>query len=193
MNEESAFLRAIAEDPNDEGTRLVFADWLEERGDPRAEFIRLDCAVRRMTGREEDYGEVQDRWWELRAELDPAWRAVLGQSVIENCHVRFQFRCPARWQKLKATELPMVRLCDRCHKEVHYCDTIEKAKEHACAGHCVAVDLRVDRHPGDLAEGEFELEGLLMGDMGDFDEGELDLDGALVALPPRKKPWWKFW
>ena len=43
--DEDAFLRDIRADPDDPGPRLVFADWLEERGDPRAEFIRLDCEL----------------------------------------------------------------------------------------------------------------------------------------------------
>jgi uncharacterized protein (TIGR02996 family) len=190
MNEESAFLRAIAEDPNDEGTRLVFADWLEERGDPRAEVLRLDCAIRRMTGREDDYDGVQARWWALRADLDPTWLAVLGQSVIENCGAQFQFRCPERWQKLKATELPMVRLCDRCHKEVYYCHTIEEAKEHACAGHCVAIDLQVDRRPGDLEDEVVATMGEFLGALeGDWPGPHEQPD----PLPPRRKPWWKFW
>jgi uncharacterized protein (TIGR02996 family) len=40
------FLRAICADPEDDTVRLVFADWLDENGDPeRAEFIRLQVAV----------------------------------------------------------------------------------------------------------------------------------------------------
>src|SRR5262245_50486711 len=39
-----AFLDAIADSPDDVGTRLVFADWLEERGDPRSEILRLQAA-----------------------------------------------------------------------------------------------------------------------------------------------------
>src|SRR5439155_24547759 len=39
MLDESAFLRAIAED-QDDSARLAFADWLEERGDPRAPGVR---------------------------------------------------------------------------------------------------------------------------------------------------------
>lgn len=36
------FLRAICADPEDDTVRLVYADWLDENGDPdRAEFIRL--------------------------------------------------------------------------------------------------------------------------------------------------------
>jgi uncharacterized protein (TIGR02996 family) len=45
MTEVEAFLQAIVENPDDDGPRLIFADWLEERGDPRAEFIRVQCAL----------------------------------------------------------------------------------------------------------------------------------------------------
>ena len=41
MNDESAFHQAMQEHPEDTGLRLVFANWLEERGDPRSELIRL--------------------------------------------------------------------------------------------------------------------------------------------------------
>ncbi len=37
------FLRSIQADPVDELNLLVYADWLEERGDPRADFLRLFC------------------------------------------------------------------------------------------------------------------------------------------------------
>src|SRR5262249_49796589 len=41
---ESAFLAEMAERPEDDGLRLVFADWLDDHGDPApAEFIRLQC------------------------------------------------------------------------------------------------------------------------------------------------------
>jgi uncharacterized protein (TIGR02996 family) len=39
------FLRAICADPEDDTVRLVYADWLDENGDPeRAEFIRCQIA-----------------------------------------------------------------------------------------------------------------------------------------------------
>jgi|GEM_PF-2621659 len=41
MNEHTAFINANIEDPEDDLPRLVYADWLEEQGDPRGEFIRL--------------------------------------------------------------------------------------------------------------------------------------------------------
>jgi uncharacterized protein (TIGR02996 family) len=37
------FLRSIQADPVDEAGFLIYADWLEERGDPRADFLRLFC------------------------------------------------------------------------------------------------------------------------------------------------------
>ncbi len=40
MSEEQAFLRAILERPDDDAPKLIYADWLEERGDPRGEFLR---------------------------------------------------------------------------------------------------------------------------------------------------------
>src|SRR5262249_31048283 len=44
--EEAPFRDAIRESSDDDDNlRLIFADWLEERGDPRAEFIRVQCAL----------------------------------------------------------------------------------------------------------------------------------------------------
>jgi uncharacterized protein (TIGR02996 family) len=45
MTERASFLLAIRAAPDDLPLRLVFADWLEERGDPLAEFIRVQCEL----------------------------------------------------------------------------------------------------------------------------------------------------
>ena len=39
------FLQAILADPDDDTPRLIYADWLEEQGDPRGEFIRVQCEL----------------------------------------------------------------------------------------------------------------------------------------------------
>src|SRR5687767_11912611 len=45
MSDRDAFLAAIRAAPDDDAPRLVFADWLAERGDPAcAELIRGQCA-----------------------------------------------------------------------------------------------------------------------------------------------------
>jgi uncharacterized protein (TIGR02996 family) len=42
MRDEDAFLRAIAAAPADDAPRLVYADWLDERGDPRGIYLRAE-------------------------------------------------------------------------------------------------------------------------------------------------------
>jgi uncharacterized protein (TIGR02996 family) len=39
------FIDAILAEPGDDAPRLIYADWLEERGNPRAEFIRLQVEL----------------------------------------------------------------------------------------------------------------------------------------------------
>jgi uncharacterized protein (TIGR02996 family) len=49
MSANPDFLRAIQENPDDDAPRLIYADWLEERGDDeRAEVIRLGCELARL-------------------------------------------------------------------------------------------------------------------------------------------------
>lgn len=48
--DEEAFLKAIADQPADDTARLVYADWLDEHGDPdRAAFVRAAVRVRQDT------------------------------------------------------------------------------------------------------------------------------------------------
>src|SRR5690242_11888457 len=47
--EEEQLLRSIFESPEDDDPRLVYADWLESRGDAaRAMFIRAQCAAAKL-------------------------------------------------------------------------------------------------------------------------------------------------
>jgi len=46
MSSHECFLQAILSDPEDDARRLVYADWLDENGDPeRAELIRVQCEL----------------------------------------------------------------------------------------------------------------------------------------------------
>lgn len=46
MTPHDAFLESIIAAPDDDAPRLIYADWLEENGEPeRAEFIRVQCAI----------------------------------------------------------------------------------------------------------------------------------------------------
>jgi uncharacterized protein (TIGR02996 family) len=46
VDEENAFLASLRASPADDTTRLVYADWLDERGDRRGEFLRVAVAAR---------------------------------------------------------------------------------------------------------------------------------------------------
>jgi uncharacterized protein (TIGR02996 family) len=57
MTHDEAFLQAIREAPDDDGPRLVYADWLDEHGQAdRAEFVRVQCE--RARGVQGSWGEA---------------------------------------------------------------------------------------------------------------------------------------
>jgi uncharacterized protein (TIGR02996 family) len=39
MTEDEAFIRAVVDRPGDDTARLVYADWLDERSDPRGAYL----------------------------------------------------------------------------------------------------------------------------------------------------------
>jgi uncharacterized protein (TIGR02996 family) len=75
---EAALLRAIQEAPDDDAPRLIYADWLEERGDAeRAEFIRVQCALARMDEYDDRRPALEARERELWTAHGKAWSAPL--------------------------------------------------------------------------------------------------------------------
>jgi uncharacterized protein (TIGR02996 family) len=87
--EDEAFLRAIEAAPGDESLRLVYADWLEERDDPRGEYLRLEEKLRAMPYASPDRQAAGRRWRESRASLDPAWlRRVEGDAILPSWALR---------------------------------------------------------------------------------------------------------
>jgi uncharacterized protein (TIGR02996 family) len=73
--QDGEFLRAIAVTPNDDALRLRYADWLHQRGDPRAEYLQLEIEAISLgpsTGR---YAALVQRLRSLEARLDPTWTA----------------------------------------------------------------------------------------------------------------------
>jgi uncharacterized protein (TIGR02996 family) len=55
-------LAGIIANAEDDAPRLVYADWLEENGDPdRAEFIRVQCALFDKSPAEPDYVDLMER------------------------------------------------------------------------------------------------------------------------------------
>jgi uncharacterized protein (TIGR02996 family) len=71
--DESTFLAAIAESWEDDAPRLVFADWLDERGDVRAEFLRLECQLAHLPAEDERRRELLDRFRQIGRGLGRHW------------------------------------------------------------------------------------------------------------------------
>ena len=72
--EDQAFLQAILDRPGDEGVRLVFADRLEERGDPLGELLRIQCCRVKLSPQDRRRTELERRERALWAEHGEAWR-----------------------------------------------------------------------------------------------------------------------
>jgi uncharacterized protein (TIGR02996 family) len=78
MDQEQGFLTAIRAHPEDEVLRLVYADWLEEQGDPRAEIIRLESEMASLAPYCDEYVRLRPRRNELRAQPDRRWLTDMG-------------------------------------------------------------------------------------------------------------------
>jgi uncharacterized protein (TIGR02996 family) len=80
--EEAAFLRAAFADGDDEAPRLVYADWLEERHDPRAAVVRAAERLRRA-GPDATSAE-RSRLQSLvrHGDGDWLWRRLLGYDRL---------------------------------------------------------------------------------------------------------------
>ena len=90
MTERAALVAAIEADPDSDLPRLVFADWLDERGDARdrkrAELIRVQCArahapTDALLARERQLLAVLRRVWPR--ELSSPWLDFSIESADE--------------------------------------------------------------------------------------------------------------
>jgi uncharacterized protein (TIGR02996 family) len=82
------FLQAILDDPDDDTHRLVYADWLDEHGDPaRAEFIRVQVELNRGPARSREElaarRALAAREEELLERFGEEWEAPLQEFVRE--------------------------------------------------------------------------------------------------------------
>jgi uncharacterized protein (TIGR02996 family) len=160
---DDVFLQTILRNPGDDGLRLVYADWLEDQGDPRAEYLRIEATLAHRAPAELGHHDLLTRLREACVNLDPGWLAAVSRVPIENCGVSFQFRCPLRWEQLQPTKDGDVRFCESCRKKVYYCSSLELAQAHAAVGECIAIDPRLARRPGDLESDVWDLDSPVMG------------------------------
>lgn len=90
----NAFLSAIIENPDDDGPRLMYADWLTEHGDSRGEFIRVQCELATMPPEEK---ERREKLLELESALLKAhgqqWTSSLRELGMWEMRLQRGFVC----------------------------------------------------------------------------------------------------
>jgi uncharacterized protein (TIGR02996 family) len=89
--DEAPFLAAIQADPDDQAPRLIYADWLEERGDPRGELIRIEEEMRALPVFSDRYWQLKPRRNELREHTPPDWLEGMRYGI--DCHTRYGIDC----------------------------------------------------------------------------------------------------
>jgi uncharacterized protein (TIGR02996 family) len=176
---EKAFLSAIQERPGDDDARLVYADWLEERGDfAHAELLRLELQIRHKDDPSHASHASHDvknaknvkkmtnrRFVDLTARFQTAaedvaslaWRTLVARPLIERCDVKMELECPKRWENLSPTAQADVRHCSACKKNVILCTDTAQARTIAARGGCVAIELGVPRFPRDLDQRQMRV------------------------------------
>ncbi|MBX9580765.1 MAG: TIGR02996 domain-containing protein [Gemmataceae bacterium] len=70
MSDEDAFLAAIAAAPLDDTPRLVYADGLDDRNDPRAEYVRLEVERQHLKPKDKRRPDLTARLEALRPLAD---------------------------------------------------------------------------------------------------------------------------
>jgi len=74
---EQKLLEEVIANPDDDEPRLLYADWLEERGDPRAQFIRVQCEQHNTSPTAARWFELEGRQLRLLQQHGHKWRRAL--------------------------------------------------------------------------------------------------------------------
>ena len=86
MSDRAAFLQAIIAAPEDDGLRLVYADWLDEQGSEadsaRAQFIRLQIEASRLSANEERLFTLADEARSGARPMRSVRRTVSGTRLL---------------------------------------------------------------------------------------------------------------
>jgi uncharacterized protein (TIGR02996 family) len=109
MSDEKALLAAIWEYPHEDTPRLVYADWLQETGNPanvaRAEFIRLQCAIARFEWHDPARAALLERATVLQKKHGGKWKAGLPSRLRS---VRYWRGFPQPSRTIRASDLDTV-------------------------------------------------------------------------------------
>jgi len=104
-----SFFRAIKENPDDDTPRLIFADWLQERGDAanaeRGEYLRLCVLRHRLSPDDPSYAVLKRREGELFTEHRWTWLGPLVDAARSWTFLRGMIQITADPEKLMTPEI----------------------------------------------------------------------------------------
>ena len=104
-----SFFRAIKENPDDDTPRLIFADWLQERGDAasaaRGEYLRLAVRRHRLPPDDPDYELLKRREAEIFTEHRWTWLGPLTDAARGWAFERGMMQITASAEKLLTPEV----------------------------------------------------------------------------------------
>jgi uncharacterized protein (TIGR02996 family) len=83
MSEVEAFETALAADPDDLATYSAYADWLQERDDPRGEFIAVQLALEDASRSGDERDALKAREAELLAAHEREWLGELAPHFLD--------------------------------------------------------------------------------------------------------------
>lgn len=131
---EDELLAQLRANPQDEETRAVYADWLEQQGHVhRAAFLRAP--------------DLRSRHVAAIGDPDGArWRAAVTRQPLARCASLFRQGCATRWEQHATTDDDTVRHCVTCSQPVFYFATVEEMERSVGVGvkRCFALDLALD-------------------------------------------------
>jgi uncharacterized protein (TIGR02996 family) len=141
MDEDTAFVRAIVTNQGDSALFSIYADWLEEHGDPRCEYFRLQSARASLLKEYYCYGEdirsqimeIRARLQQLRSTVNAEWLAVVDQARRRLlrirccvCHRRLGVQEAIAVNPFTQEKLKIMRYCQNCWEDavrwrIHRC------------------------------------------------------------------------
>lgn len=145
MNPEEGFLRQIQQEPEDPIHRQVYADWLEERGDPRAGYLRLQAEMIIHQDSKGRRKRLRKKLRQFEAEFDPNWLAAVDFAPIGCMAGVHSLTCKEQWHEMECTDEHTQRHCKTCDQPVYYCGSLEEAKYHLQQDRNIALSSRI--HP----------------------------------------------
>jgi uncharacterized protein (TIGR02996 family) len=117
MEEHEPFITAIESQPGDHITRLVYADWLDERNHPAGAYLRTELQLASLPKESELAPDLRAKLRTLRQQIEPAWLARFDQPRVLLANPT---PFPAAWWGI---DLPEVRDFDSTYSRFPY-DTL---------------------------------------------------------------------